>query len=140
MSKGCKQYRCPYFNCVICADYPTRFLLVRLHMDALLGKHNVNAVRKALETLPKEIDGTYDEAMDRIGRQNKDDRELARQVLSWISFARRLLSVNELQHALAAMPGMTEMDYDNIIDGDILTSVCAGLVIIEDGIIRLVRK
>jgi len=107
-----------------------------------VAKHNVAAVRKALEILPKEMDETYDEAMERIGRQNKDDKELAKQVFSWITHARRPLSVKELQHALAVMPGMTNMDPDAIIDEEILTSVCAGLVVTdqESSIVHLVRK
>jgi len=107
-----------------------------------VAKHNLAAVRKALEILPKEMDGTYDEAMDRIERQNEDDKELAKQVFSWITHACRPLSVKELQHALAVMPGMTNVDPDAIIDEEILTAVCAGLVVIDDEscIVHLVRK
>jgi len=111
-------------------------------MDSLVGKHSVTAVRKALEVLPKEVDDTYDEAMERIERQNEDDKNLAKPILSWITYARRPLTVSELQHALAVMPDMTDMDPDNIIDKDILTSVCAGLVVVdeEQSTVRLVRK
>jgi hypothetical protein len=111
-------------------------------MDSLAGKHNLAAVRRALEILPKEMNGTYDVAMERIEQQNEDDKELAKQVFSWITHACRPLSVKELQHALAVMPGMTSMDPDAIIDEEILTSVCAGLIVIdeESSIVRLVRK
>jgi ankyrin repeat domain-containing protein 50 len=111
-------------------------------MDSLVGKHNVTAVRKALDNLPQEVDHTYDEAMDRIKRQNKDDQELARRILSWLSYACRSLQVDELQHALAVMPEMTSMDPDSVIDEEILTSLCAGLVVVDEerSIIRLVRK
>jgi hypothetical protein len=111
-------------------------------MDSLAGKHNLAAVRRALEILPKEMNGTYDVAMERIEQQNEDDKELAKQVFSWITHACRPLSIKELQHALAVMPGMTSMDPDAIIDEEILTSVCAGLIVIdeESSIVRLVRK
>jgi len=107
-----------------------------------MTKHNLAAVRKALEVLPKEMDDTYDEAMERIEQQNKDDKELAKQVFSWITHAWRPLSVKELQHALAVIPGMTCMDPDALIDEEILTSVCAGLVVIdeESSTVHLVRK
>ena len=72
-------------------------------MDSLVGKHNRAAVRKALEILPKEVNATYDEAMERIERQNEDNKELAKHVFSWITYARRPLSVKELQHALAVI-------------------------------------
>ena len=112
-------------------------------MDSLVGKHNSAAVRRALENLPKEVDVTYDEAMERIQQQNQDDKELAERVLSWIVYAFRPLSVMELQHALAVLPGTTCLDLEAIIDEDILTSVCAGLVVVAHGersVIRLVRK
>jgi hypothetical protein len=88
------------------------------------------------------VNATYDEAMARIEGQVEDDRELARRVLSWITYARRPLSLNELQHALAVSPGMMGMDSEAIVDGPFLILVCAGLVVIDENsnIIRLVRK
>ncbi|KAI9775380.1 MAG: hypothetical protein M1839_001235 [Geoglossum umbratile] len=53
------------------------FLLAQLHMDTLATKATPKDVRKALETLPKELDGTYREAMKRIENQNIDDKHLA---------------------------------------------------------------
>ena len=70
--------------------------------------------------------------MKRIDEQNEEDRELAKQVFSWVVFARRPLSVSELQHAVAVTPEMNDMDAEAIIDEDILTSVCAGLVVVEE--------
>ena len=129
------------FRFIALSDHLARFLLARLHMDSLIGKHTVAAVRKALQNLPREVDETYDDAWQRIERQNEDDRELAKRVFCWITYACRPLTVDELQHALAITPDMTEMDADNIIDEEILTSVCAGLVVIDEErrIIRLVR-
>ena len=123
-------------------DNMARFLLARLHMDSLAGKHNAAAVRVALKSLPKEVDDTYDEAMERIQLQNQDDQELAERVLYWIVFAFRPLTVRELQHALAVVPDTAYLDPEAITDEEILTSVCAGLVVIDEGrsVIHLVRK
>lgn len=120
----------------------SRFLLAQLHMDSLVSKTNRREVRRALANLPKEVDKTYDEAMKRIEAQIDDDRELAMRVLSWITYAYRLLSAVELQFALAVTPGMTGMDFDAIEDADLLTSVCAGLVVIDEQstIVHLVRE
>lgn len=119
----------------------SRFLLAQLHTDSLVSKTNRREVRRGLANLPKEVDQTYDEAMNRIEAQNDDDRELATRVLSWLAYAVRPLSVGELQYALAVTPGMTEMDFDSIEDEELLTSVCAGLVVIDEHstIIHLVR-
>jgi Ankyrin repeats (3 copies)/Ankyrin repeats (many copies) len=110
-------------------------------MDSLAKKHNRRDIRKALENLPKELDDTYDEAMQRIWSQDEGDAKLAEQVLSWISYAFRPLTIIELQHALAVEPGSEDIDEDALPDEDILVSVCAGLVTIdqESKIIRLVH-
>jgi hypothetical protein len=130
------------FVLALCFDQLYRFLLAKLHMDSLASKSNRRAIRSALESLPSEVNATYDEAMDRIKRQTKDDRKLAERVLSWITHAHRPLSISELQHALAVSPEMTNMDSEAIEDEVILMSVCAGLVVIDEtsNTIRLVRK
>lgn len=123
-------------------DNLRRFLLVKLHMDSLVNHTNSSAVHSALETLPAEVNATYDIAMERITSQDDIDRKLAERVLSWITYAYRPLSLKELQHALAVSPGMTVMNSDAFEHELILTSVCAGLVVIEEGtsIVRLVRE
>jgi hypothetical protein len=107
-----------------------------------VGLPNRAAVLGALERLPTEIHGAYDIAMERIKQQGQSDETLAKNVLLWVAQARRPLSVAELQHALAVLPGMKEMDADHVTDEDILISVCAGLVIIDEqqSIVRFVRK
>jgi hypothetical protein len=123
-------------------DASGRFLLARLHTDSLVGLPNRAAVLGALERLPTEIHGAYDIAMERIKQQGQSDETLAKNVLLWVAQARRPLSVAELQHALAVLPGMKEMDANHVTDEDILISVCAGLVIIDEqqSIVRFVRK
>jgi hypothetical protein len=119
-----------------------RFLLARLHMDSLLGTLSARDIRKSLDELPTGVDDTYDMAMARIKKQDKPRAQLAEQVIAWITYAFRPLSVEELQHALAITPGTTEMDHEAIINTDVLTSVCAGLVVIDEKsrTCRLVRK
>jgi hypothetical protein len=123
-------------------DILNRFLLAKLHMDSLVSKSNLRAVRNALDRLPASVNATYDEAMERIRKQGEEDRDLADQVLSWIAYARRPLSLKELQYALAVSPEMIEMDCAAIVPESILTAVCAGLVVVDEksSVIRLVRK
>jgi ankyrin repeat protein len=79
--------------------------------------------------------------MERIGRQVKDQEELAKQVLSWITCARRPLTTSELQHALAVEVGEFTLDEENLPQIEDIVSVCAGLVVVdkESNIIRLVH-
>ena len=111
-------------------------------MDSLVSKPSLLAVRNALKMLPTQVNATYDEVMVRIRAQNPDDRELADRVLSWIVYARRPLSLQELQHAIAVTPDMLDMDPEALVDELVLIDVCAGLVVIDErgSIIRLVRK
>jgi hypothetical protein len=79
--------------------------------------------------------------MERIDHQVKETKDLAYLVLSWIVYAMRPLTVDELTHALAVEIGETKLVLDNICSKDHMLSVCAGLVTIDKGsdIIRLVH-
>jgi ankyrin repeat protein len=110
-------------------------------MDSIANKATRNGIIEALNHLPKGLDDTYREALQRIEAQNEDDRKLATRVLSWITYAVHPLSVVQLQHALAIKPGATRLDEGDIVDEEILLSICAGLVSIEQesGVIQLVH-
>jgi ankyrin repeat protein/Cdc6-like AAA superfamily ATPase len=117
------------------------FLLAYFHMESLVKKPSVRLLRKALENLPTEIEGSYDGILERIWQQDVDDVDIAKKVLSWICYATRPLSVIEIQHALAIESGDTELDEEALMPEDLLISVCAGLVTVnrENKIIRLVH-
>ncbi|KAJ7440441.1 ankyrin repeat-containing domain protein, partial [Mycena latifolia] len=117
------------------------FLLAKLHTESLATKNTVKAVREALQHLPKNLNHTYEEAMNRIKNQNEDDRQLALQALTWIAYAKRPLSVAELCEALAIEPGATTLDVDNLLDINIVLSVCAGLIIVDEAmsVVRLIH-
>jgi len=79
------------------------FLLAQLHLESLTGKRSPKAIRAALKNLATgsgAYDHAYEDAMERIDSQIKDQEELAKQVLSWITCAKRPLTTSELQHAL----------------------------------------
>ncbi|KAJ7589327.1 hypothetical protein C8J56DRAFT_1075847, partial [Mycena floridula] len=105
------------------------FLQARLHLDALASQLNRKGLHKALALLPDRIMDSYDEAMAHIKAQGKDQYELAHWIFYWLAYAKSPLSVKELQHAVAVSEDMTEMDLDAIVDVDILTDSCAGLIV-----------
>ncbi|KAJ7444039.1 ankyrin repeat domain-containing protein [Mycena latifolia] len=117
------------------------FLLAKLHIESLATKMTIRAVREALRHLPKDLSHTYDEAMNRIKNQNEDDRHFALQALTWVAYAKRPLSVAELCEALAIEPGATTLDADNLMDINIVLSVCAGLIIVDEAmsVVRLIH-
>lgn len=79
--------------------------------------------------------------MKRIEGQVVDQIELAKQVLSWITSAKRPMTTSELQHALAVEINEQELDQDNIVQIEDVVSVCGGLVTVDKQteIIRLVH-
>ena len=109
-----------------------------------MGKTTESDVRSALESLPTGSDAynqAYEKAMKRISKQDADGERLAKQVLSWITCSKRLLTTAELQHAIAVTPGESEFNEKSQPDIEDIVSVCAGLVTVdeESNIIRLVH-
>jgi len=49
-----------------------------------------------------------------------------------ITCAMRRLTSSELQHAIAVEVGKHELDAENITDIELIVSVCAGLVVIDE--------
>ncbi|KAJ7589364.1 Pfs, NACHT and ankyrin domain protein, partial [Mycena floridula] len=107
------------------------FLQARLHLDALASQLSRKALRNALALLPEGIMVSYDDAMDRIRSQGKEEYELACRIFYWLAYAKEPLSIEELQHAVAVSDDMTEMDHDAIVDVDMLTGICAGLIVVQ---------
>ena len=118
-------------------------------MDRVFSTRTVKGIKFALASMPQKIDELYKLTLERIQRQAGDDGTLAMRILSWITHARRPLSVNELRHGLAVEYNndedidlnATELDEDNLLQPESLVDVCAGLVIIDSAsqIIRLVH-
>lgn len=80
--------------------------------------------------------------MERIEGQVAGHKQLAMRVLSWIVYARRPLTVLELQQALAVEVGACDLDRDDLDDIQLMVSTCAGLVTVDGPscIIRLVHR
>lgn len=110
-----------------------RFLLARLHVESLgsAAALSIKHVRKRLQSLPTTLNGTYDEAIQRIEAQEHEHRQIAMKTLAWVSYAFRPLKLRELQHALAIEPESAELDEEDIVDPNSLTALCAGLVVVD---------
>ncbi|EHK19737.1 uncharacterized protein TRIVIDRAFT_132539, partial [Trichoderma virens Gv29-8] len=120
------------------------FLLAQLHLDSLKGKTRPKAITAALKNLASgsnAYEQAYDETMERITSQYKDRVQLAKSILCWITYAGRPLTATELQHVLGVEPGESAIDEQNLPDIELIVSVCAGLITIdnESNITRLVH-
>ncbi|KAJ7798406.1 hypothetical protein B0H14DRAFT_33850 [Mycena olivaceomarginata] len=97
-----------------------------------MSKHNVAAVRDALTNLSSSLDSAYGDIVKRINQQPEDDRQLAWRTLSWVLHAMRPLQPSQLREALAIEPAATSLDPERRTDMDIILSVCAGLVVVNE--------
>jgi ankyrin repeat protein len=84
-----------------------------------------------MRTIPNKLDETYDLVMERMQDQNDDDADLARRILSWLTYSGRPLAVVELQYALAIDRATGEVDPEDLIGQDTILSVCGGIVTTE---------
>ncbi|KAI1391548.1 uncharacterized protein F4822DRAFT_189027 [Hypoxylon trugodes] len=128
------------------------FLLAQIYFGFLDDKTSAKAIKAALKEFKRNGDldkdnrmrtltNAYGQTMERINGQKQGHKNLAMQVLLWITCAKRPLAPLELQYALAVEIGEKELDEDNFPEIEQMVSVCAGLVTIDRGtnIIRLVH-
>ncbi|KAH7108773.1 hypothetical protein B0J13DRAFT_665581, partial [Dactylonectria estremocensis] len=114
------------------------FVLAEPLLDSLRGSYSPRDVEDKLDAFEKSTDKlstVYKAAVDRIDRR-LETRDMARRVLSWIIHARRVLTCQELQHALsvraASLPFQRQLDKrDLIINLSEVVALCAGLVLIS---------
>ncbi|KAF7365839.1 ANK-REP-REGION domain-containing protein [Mycena venus] len=117
------------------------FLLAKLYLESLTAKPTIKAVRDALKHLPKGLNDTYDVVMLRIDGQSEEDRKIGHSAITWIANAKRPLTVEEIQTALAIEPDARQLDKDNLMNIELILAACAGLVIVDEqrSVVRLVH-
>lgn len=112
-------------------------------MEELVREITTNGLQHKLNNLPKTTDKIYEAALTRIMAQEARKRELAMDLLSYILYAARPLTVHELSHAFAIQDGSRKLEdiHGDILADGYLTSTCAGIVIVdtETSIVRLVH-
>lgn len=67
--------------------------------------------------------------MERIEGQEKPQADFAKQILQWITSAKRPLTAGELLHALAIEDNQAALDVSNLSELNDIIAVCAGLVV-----------
>jgi hypothetical protein len=106
-----------------------RFLLAQLHMDSLMSQPTLGHIKRALQNLLqgiKGLDETYERVTRKVEGQEEGYQELAKQVLSWVTYAKRALSITgRYSTPFAVGADMADMDEDFLPEIEILGSVCA---------------
>ena len=116
------------------------FLLVQLHMNEIGAQSTPGAVRLALGSLPREINKTYDQAMERIKALPEEDRVIALKTLSWIHVRYRYQIFSDenikclpvLRLVVSIRAQEETFDEEFVPDRQDITSFCAGLVTIDE--------
>lgn len=108
-----------------------------MYIDLLATKNVLGTVECILRNLPrglKELDTAYDNVITRIRNQDDDDVKMAKRILTWLYYAARPLTLQELRHSLAVNlvveddPNAIELNEDFLPDEEVIVSVCAGIV------------
>jgi ankyrin repeat protein len=116
-----------------------RFLWVNLQLDHLCQASKAQkdqVVEEALETLPQGLPDTYNRILDRIEGQSPYMKELALNSLAWMIYAKRPLSTEELQHALATNSKCKSRNDLHIDPPKVILEACGNLLEESMGAIR----
>lgn len=117
-----------------------RFLLAKLYIDDLIDHikfPTLEGIRKAFEELTEEcedfLNPMYDDIVERLNNEDGEVQGLAKETLSWITFAKRPLTTLELRHVLAVdvLEFKVEFDEENLTDIDSVISACGGLITVD---------
>ena len=87
------------------------------------------------------LEGAYGATIERIKAQGGDKSRLGMGTLMWISHAERLLTADDLCHALAIELGSTDFNASNIPSITTLANCCQGLITVnkEASAVRLIH-
>jgi ankyrin repeat domain-containing protein 50 len=116
--------------------------MVSLQLALLRECTNLHDIRKTLATLPVNINEFYRETWQRIVDQAPGKVRLARDVLAWVLFATRSLTIEELREAVAICPDTHKFERNRLVEEATLIGACHGLVTVEatTRLVRLVRE
>ena len=100
-------------------------------MDFLTSRHSLEDFKNGILHLPRDPDSVYKIALERISAQEEFKRNLAINLLTWLVFAVRPLTVSELKHALYLRVTDKTLPEERFVTEETWTSACAGIVVID---------
>ncbi|KAF5003959.1 hypothetical protein FDECE_9548 [Fusarium decemcellulare] len=127
------------------------FLLATMYLNLLRNKLTPNEIRRELAVFHKQPKGSgedgkelilsnaYKKTMEAIRERGQAEEKLAKEAISWVTFAMRNLTILELQHAIGAKCAESKVDEGDLPHADDIVSVCAGLITVDQksNIVRL---
>ncbi|EAU82932.2 ankyrin repeat domain-containing protein 50 [Coprinopsis cinerea okayama7 len=119
------------------------FLHAKLQVEAIQDCLSVQTLRETLERIPPGLDGIYADTLARIEKR-PEHALFAKEVLLWLLYCKRPLSVEEVRYAVANLPESYIFDEGRLIDEADLISICCGLIHIQENgwgptVVRLIH-
>ncbi|KAG8677733.1 hypothetical protein FPOAC2_03839 [Fusarium poae] len=119
------------------------FLLAPVFFNLLVQQNSETEIRDQLKAFTyidcrgqdgqvRALTKAFKQTMDRIEQQEPEQVSLAKQVIAWLAYAKRELTVTELQHALATSSLRRHVCESDLPSDATLGAACAGLVIIDE--------
>ncbi|KAF7593223.1 hypothetical protein BBP40_011764 [Aspergillus hancockii] len=106
------------------------FRYVQCQIDILGAQRTGRDVRIALEAMPEGLNGTYEVILAQISSY---DRELAREILVWLTFSREPLTLSALSEAVVISKGDKFLDGEcRLFDPTVILKICQGLAIYDE--------
>jgi ankyrin repeat domain-containing protein 50 len=120
----------------------SRFLHASLQLQALRECTNRRDVETTLLNFPPKIKDVYIQTWNRITNQPSGKASLALNVLTWVTYATRSLTIDELRHGIASCPETYSFDKKRLVAVEMMVAVCCGLLMIEKetNVVRLIRE
>ncbi|KAJ6437021.1 Ankyrin repeat-containing domain protein [Purpureocillium lavendulum] len=114
------------------------FRWVQLSLENLSIQRTKSLIYQALRALPGSLQDIYATILDRISLA---DQKLVRDALSWLSFAKRPLTLRELNEAVVFEESYTAIDEGNLlISSRILPRISQGLIELDNDQVYLAHS
>ncbi|KAI1357525.1 ankyrin repeat-containing domain protein [Xylaria arbuscula] len=106
-------------------------LLASLQLDIISRSTTRASILEKLGRLPTTLGDSYDRTLERVEGQDFERRNLAYHVFQWLTYAKRIMTIMELKHAISVKEGDSNINEDAMPPVEIITQVCMGLVIVD---------
>ncbi|GFF88780.1 hypothetical protein IFM60648_08504 [Aspergillus lentulus] len=116
------------------------FRYVRCQIDLLAGQKTGRNIRRALERIPGDLNGTYEIILCQIPPHC---RELAKEAFLLLAYSREVLTLPALNEALVVEKGDRFLDDESrLFDQNLILHACQGLIVYDEvtGVVTLAHS